>query len=257
MPVNADAGRAVISATAPRRSSARHGGGQSPSPQALSGGNAALLEHQHRSPGSAATIAAASPRGRRRRRTSYVGRASPLQQHQLAAEARAHRQKTPYVPRARRPRSSRSAATKSTDADERLPISRSELHERGSASAGSSSAPPSRCSTLGPPVWAIQWRTSARARGRARRGSASTASRRWSATRSGIPPPRTTWKPPFRDLPAHHLLGVGEEERARGEDARARGAAAGAAREHHRRRAVAEERRGDDVGDRAVLAPAA
>jgi hypothetical protein len=61
------------------------------------------------------------------------------------------------------------------------------------------------------------------------------------------------------EVPAHHVLGVAVERGARGHDARTVGAIVSGdgdltAAQQHRRRTVAEQARGDDVGNRHVVA---
>ena len=156
---------------------------------------------------------------------------------------------------AARPTSTRSPRTKSTEAEERFPTSSSDRQERSSAPSGRPSADWKASSTLGPPVWAIQWRTSARAeplRGQERvdvpadvlAGDAGDLGREHHLE-AGV-----------AEVPAHDPLGVGVEGATgwpRRAGRRAPFTDACTTGEHHRRRAVAEDARGHRVRDREVL----
>ena len=141
------------------------------------------------------------------------GRRSPSQEHQLGAEARAHRhQQARDRPGRASPESSSSESTKSTDAEERLPVRRSESHERRSASDGSSSASSKACSTFGPPVCAIAVRECPRGGDPARRGSRPRRRARGSVTSAGTLALRHDLEARVHHVPAHDALGVRVED---------------------------------------------
>jgi hypothetical protein len=222
-------------------------------------GERTLLEDQHgqrrdrrrRSPPPGPPV---HRRPRRRRASCRRDAWSPLQQHELAAEARSHREEYAVVSRGapRRRRESRRRRTRPMprrDCRPRRATSTSARARRARARA----IPPSR----GAPSDRRCARSSAPRRGggaRARRGSRRRRQRSSRRIRSGMPPVRTTRKP-VSSISHPMISSVSGKKSER--EATTRGPAgacgAGPAGQDHRRGAVTEQRGRDDVGDRAVV----
>ena len=171
------------------------------------------------------------------------GRASPPQQHQLRAEARAHGQQQPQLPGGGRWSARVSSRTRSTEVEERLPTSRRLLQVTSSAPGASSSDSCMASSTLGPPGWQTQEAMSARVRPWSAR-KASTSGRSFSRATTGHVGREDDLEAGLGDVPAHHPLGVRVEDRAGGDDRAARPARGRSLPGHHDGGgAVAEEAR--------------
>ena len=173
------------------------------------------------------SVTAPARRGADRRRAragpGRRGAGSPFEEHQLGAEAGSHREREARDRRgAAPPRSSRSREHEQhrrrgeiPDLVQRAPRAR-RARRPGSASASSNAS-----STLGPPVWAIQWRMS-------RRVSPCVAEEGVDVAAEVLPDDlghlgrEHDLEAGVDDVPAHDPLGVGVEDRARRDDARPR-----------------------------------